>query len=102
MKKENLQNLKKYLEDTISAYFKISQDLQNLQFNDNNYLDYFENNITEEDFMEGKCLLGYEAHCIDSDILSIIDKLKENLNKINEELWAIHCKDLQVIMEGCF
>jgi hypothetical protein len=41
MKKENLQNLKKYLENTISAYFKISQDLQNLQFNDNNYLDYF-------------------------------------------------------------
>jgi len=101
MNKENLQNLKKYLESTISAYFKISQDLQNLQFNDNNYLDYFED-ITEEEFLEGKRLLSYEAHSIDSDILSIIDKLKENLNKINEELWAIHCQELQVIMEPCF
>jgi len=101
MNKQQLENLKKYIENNIASYLKISQDLQNLQFNDNNYLDYFED-ITEEEFLEGKRLLSYEAHSIDSDILSIIDKLKENLNKINEELWAIHCQELQFIMEPCF
>lgn len=101
MNKQQLQNLKKYIENNIASYLKISQDLQNLQFNDNNYLDYFED-ITEEEFLEGKRLLSYEAHSIDSDILSIIDKLKENLNKINEELWAIHCQELRDIMQPCF
>jgi len=102
MNKQQLENLKKYLEDNIANYLKISQDLQNLQFNNHDYLNYFES-FTKEDIDKGECYwLSFDARSVSSDISGIIEKLQQSLTKVNEDLWQIHCQELWVIMEPCF
>ena len=90
MNKQQLENLKKYLEDNIANYLKISQDLQNLQFNN-------------EDIDKGECnWLSFDARSDSYDISGIIEKLQQSLTKVNEDLWQISCQELWVIMEPCF
>ena len=102
MNKQQLENLKKYLEDNIANYLKISQDLQNLQFNNDDYLDFFES-FTKEDIDKGECYwLSFDAWSVSSDISGIIEKLKQSLTEVNKALWQIHCQELQSIMKPCF
>jgi hypothetical protein len=102
MNKQQLQNLKKYIENKIAGYLKISNDIQNLQFNNDDYLNYFES-FTKEDIYKGECYwLSFDARSVSSDISGIIEKLKQSLTKVNEALWQIHCQELKLIMQDCF
>lgn len=89
MTKEQLQNLKKYLENSIANYLKISQDMQNLDnLNDKNYIDYFD----KED------KINFTVHTIFhimADLNSLIEKLKEQLAEINEAIFKIDCEECQ-------
>jgi len=89
MNKENLQNLKKYLESNIASYLKISQDIQNLNcLNNKDYLRYFD----KEDTVNFPI---YIASHIRNDLISLIEKLKKQLAEINEAIFSIDCKELE-------
>ena len=83
MQKQQLENLKKYIENYIAGYLKISNDIQNLQFSDDNGASY---NLYE----------------LEKQLTQIIERLKKQLTEINEALWQIHCQELRDIMEPCF
>lgn len=101
MNKQQLQNLKKYIENYIAGYLKISNDIQNLQFSDDNYLNHFEN-FTEEQFLYTDRRASYNLYELEQQLTQIIERLKKQLTEVNEELWQIHCQELQSIMEPCF
>jgi hypothetical protein len=89
MKKENLQNIKKYLEDNITNYLKISQDMQNLDnLNNQDYINYFE----KEDTIN---LPIYIIFYVKNDINSLIEKLNKQLTEINEAIFSIDCLELE-------
>ena len=89
MTKEQLQNLKKYLENSITDYLKISQDMQNLDnLNNKDYIKYFE----KEDE------INFTVHTIFhimADLNSLIEKLKKQLAEINEAIFKIDCLECQ-------
>jgi hypothetical protein len=101
MQKEQLQNLKKYIENTIAGYLKISNDIQNLQFSDDNYLNHFEN-FTEEQLLYTDRGASYNLYELENQLTQIIERLKKQLTEVNEALWQIQCQELRVIMEHCF
>jgi hypothetical protein len=101
MNKQQLQNLKKYIENYIAGYLKISNDIQNLQFSDDNYLNHFEN-FTEEQLLYTDRGASYHLYELEKQLTQIIERLKKQLTEVNELLWQIHCKELQDIMEPCF
>jgi hypothetical protein len=101
MQKQQLQNLKKYIENYIAGYLKISNDIQNLQFSDDNYLNYFEN-FTEEQVLYTDRGASYSLYELEKQLAQIIERLNKQLTEVNEALWQIHCKELQDIMEHCF
>jgi len=101
MQKEQLQNLKKYIENTIAGYLKISNDIQNLQFSDDNYLNHFEN-FTEEQLLYTDRGASYNLYELENQLTQIIERLKKQLTEVNKALWQIHCQELQEIMEPCF
>jgi hypothetical protein len=101
MNKQQLQNLKKYIENYIDGYLKISNDIQNLQFSDDNYLNHFEN-FTEEQLLYTDWGASYNLYELEQQITQIIERLRKQLTEVNEALWQIHCQELRVIMEPCF
>jgi hypothetical protein len=89
MNKKQLQNLKKYLEDNITNYLKISQDMQNLDnLNAKDYLNYFE----KEDKIN---FTVYTIFHIMSDLNFLIEKLKKQLAEVNEAIYKIDCLEYQ-------
>jgi len=89
MNKKQLQNLKKYLEDNIASYLKISQDIQNLDnLNNRDYLSYF----NKEDTINFPI---YIVSHITNDLISLIEKLKKQLEEINEAIYKIDCLEYQ-------
>jgi len=94
MNKENLQNLKKYLENSIASYLKISQDVQNLDsLNNQDYINYFEKKNT----------LNFPVYIIfhiKNDINSLIAKLNKQLTEINEAIYNIDCLELAKELEN--
>jgi hypothetical protein len=89
MNKENLQNLKKYLESNIASYLKISQDIQNLDgLNNQDYINYFE----KEDTLNFPVYILFH---ITSDLNSLIEKLNKQLAEINEAIFKIDCLEYQ-------
>jgi hypothetical protein len=101
MKKQQLENLKKYIENAITGYLKISNDIQNLQFSDDNYLNHFEN-FTEEQLLYTDRGASYNLYELENQLTQIIERLRKQLTEVNEALWQIHCQELRVIMEPCF
>ena len=101
MQKQQLENLKKYIENYIAGYLKISNDIQNLQFSDDNYLNHFEN-FTEEQLLYTDRGASHNLWELENQLTQIIERLKKQLTEVNEALWQIHCQELQVIMESCF
>jgi len=94
MNKENLQNLKKYLESNIANYLKISQDLQNLDnLNDKNYLNYFEKNDTLN-------FPVFFVFHIKKDLNYLIEKLNKQLTEVNEAIYNIDCLELEKELEN--
>jgi hypothetical protein len=94
MKKENLQNLKKYLENNIASYLKISQDLQNLDcLNNKDYLSYFD----KEDTVNFPIYIVFH---ITNDLISLIEKLKKQLTEVNEDIYNIDCLELEKELEN--
>ena len=89
MNKKQLQNLKKYLEDNITNYLKISQDIQNLKcLNNKDYLSYFD----KEDTVNFPIYIVFH---ITNDLISLIEKLKKQLAEINEAIFSIDCLELE-------
>jgi hypothetical protein len=87
MNKKQLQNLKKYLEDNITNYLKISQDIQNLNcLNNKDYLSYFD----KEDTVNFPIYIVFH---ITNDLNSLIEKLNKQLTKINEAIFEIDCEE---------
>jgi hypothetical protein len=101
MQKQQLQNLKKYIENTIAGYLKISNDIQNLQFSDDNYSNHFEN-FTKDQLLYTDRGASYNLYELEKQLIQIIERLRKQLTEVNEALWQIHCQELQVIMEPCF
>ena len=101
MQKQQLENLKKYIENTIAGYLKISNDIQNLQFSDDNYLNHFEN-FTEEQLLYTDRGASYNLYELEKQLTQIIERLRKQLTEVNEALWQIQCQELQDIMEPCF
>jgi hypothetical protein len=101
MQKQQLENLKKYIENYIAGYLKISNDIQNLQFSDDNYLNHFEN-FTEEQLLYTDRGASYNLYELENQLTQIIERLKKQLTEVNELLWQIHCQELRDIMEPCF
>jgi hypothetical protein len=94
MKKENLQNLKKYLENNIASYLKISQDLQNLDcLNNKDYLSYFD----KEDTVNFPIYIVFH---ITNDLNSLIEKLNKQLIEVNEDIYNIDCLELEKELEN--
>ena len=88
MKKEQLQNIKKFLENSIASYLKISQDTQNLdRLNNQDYINYFE----EEDVINFPV---YTAFQIEVELNDLIQTLKKQLTQINEAIYKIDCLEL--------
>ena len=94
MKKEQLQNIKKFLENSIASYLKISQDTQNLDgLNNQDYINYFE----EEDMINFPVYLSL---AIENDLNDLIEKLKKQLTQINEAIFSIDCLELPAQLEN--
>ena len=94
MKKEQLQNIKKFLENSIASYLKISQDTQNLdRLNNLDYINYFE----EEETVN---FAVYAAFQIEVDLNDLIEKLKKQLTQINEAIFSIDCLELPAQLEN--
>jgi hypothetical protein len=94
MKKENLQNLKKYLETNIANYLKISQDIQNLDdLNNRDYINYFEKDDTLN-------FPVYIVFHIRNDLNSLIEKLNKQLTEVNEAIYKIDCLELEKELEN--
>ena len=88
MKKEQLQNIKKFLENSIASYLKISQDIQNLdRLNNLDYINYFEEEETVNPAV-------YAASQIEVDLDDLIEKLKKQLTQINKAIFRIDCLEL--------
>jgi hypothetical protein len=89
MNKKQLQNLKKYIEDNITNYLKISQDIQNLDcLNNKDYLSYFDKKDTVN-------FPIYIVFHITNDLNSLIEKLKKQLEEINEAIYKMDCLECQ-------
>lgn len=94
MNKENLQNLKRYLENNIASYLKISQDMQNLNgLNNRDYINYFEKDDTLN-------FPVYIVFHIRNDLNSLIQKLKKQLTEVNEDIYNIDCLELEKELEN--
>ena len=88
MTKEKLQNIKKFLENSIASYLKISQDIQNLdRLNNQDYINYFE----EGDVINFPVYIASE---IENALNDLIQKLKQQLTQINEAIFSIDCLEL--------
>ena len=94
MEKERLKNIKKFLENSIASYLKISQDAQNLDgLNNQDYINYFE----EEDTVNFPV---YVSLTIENDLNDLIQKLKKQLTQINEAIFRIDCLELPAQLEN--
>ena len=94
MKKEQLQNIKKFLENSIASYLKISQDTQNLdRLNNQDYITYFE----EEETINFPVYLSL---AVENDLNDLIQKLKRQLTQINEAIFSIDCLELPAQLEN--
>lgn len=94
MTKEKLQNIKKFLENSIASYLKISQDIQNLdRLNNQDYINYFE----EEDVINFPVYIASE---IENALNDLIQKLKQQLTQINEAIFSIDCLELPAQLEN--
>lgn len=90
MTKEKLQNIKKFLENSIASYLKISQDIQNLdRLNNQDYINYFE----EEDVINFPVYIASE---IENALNDLIQKLKQQLTQINEAIFSIDCLEFRI------